>query len=36
MAKYRKKPVEIKAFKFYVDPIPDWFLDKMTDQMKGN
>lgn len=30
MAKYRKKPVEIEAFKFYVDPMPDWFVDKVT------
>lgn len=28
--KYRKKPVEIEAFKFYVDPMPDWFMDKVT------
>jgi len=30
MSKYRKKPVEIEAFKFYVDPMPDWFMDKVT------
>lgn len=30
MAKYRKKPVEIEAFKFYVDPMPEWFMDKVT------
>lgn len=30
MGKYRKKPVMIEAFKFYVDPIPDWFMDKVT------
>ena len=29
--KYRKKPVVIEAFKFYVDPIPDWFMDKVTE-----
>lgn len=31
MSKYRKKPVIIDAFKFYVDPIPDWFMDKVTE-----
>ena len=30
MAMYRKKPVVIEAFKFYVDSIPDWFMDKVT------
>lgn len=30
MAKYRKKPVIIEAFKFYVDPMPDWFTDKVA------
>lgn len=30
MAKYRKKPVLVEAFKFYVDPMPDWFMDKVT------
>lgn len=29
--KYRKKPVEIEAFKFYVDGMPDWFMDKVSD-----
>ena len=29
--KYRKKPVEIEAFKFYVDNIPGWFMNKVTD-----
>ena len=28
--KFRKKPVVIEAFKFGVDPIPDWFMDKVT------
>lgn len=28
--KYRKKPVVIEAFKFYVDDIPDWFMDKVS------
>lgn len=31
MSKYRKKPVVIEAFKFYVDPMPDWFMDKVTE-----
>ena len=31
MTKYRKKPVEIEAFRFYVDPMPDWFMDKVSD-----
>lgn len=30
MAKFRKKPVEIDAFKFYVDEMPDWFMDKVS------
>jgi hypothetical protein len=30
MTKYRKKPVEIEAFKFYVDGMPDWFMDAVT------
>lgn len=30
MAKYRKKPVVIEAFKLGVDPMPDWFMDKVT------
>lgn len=30
MTKYRKKPVEIEAFKFYIDGIPDWFVDKVS------
>ena len=28
--KYKKKPIVIEAFKFYVDCIPDWFVDKVT------
>lgn len=28
--KYRKKPVVIEAFQLFVDPIPDWFMDKVT------
>lgn len=30
MAKYRKKPVIVEAFKMGIDPIPDWFMDKVT------
>lgn len=29
--KYRKKPVEIEAFQFGIDYMPDWFMDKVTD-----
>lgn len=28
--KFRKKPVIIEAFKFYVDNMPDWFMDAVT------
>ena len=28
--KYRKKPVVVEAFKFYVDGMPDWFMDKVS------
>ncbi|MED3623252.1 hypothetical protein P4482_09150 [Neobacillus thermocopriae] len=31
MSKYRKKPVVIEAFKFYVDPMPDWFMKKVIE-----
>ena len=27
---YRKKPVVIEAFRFGVDSIPDWFMDKVS------
>ncbi|MET3298736.1 UNVERIFIED_ORG: hypothetical protein ABIC81_005523 [Bacillus proteolyticus] len=30
MTEYRKKPIVIEAFKFYVDSIPDWFMDKVS------
>ena len=30
MKKYRKKPVEIEAFRMGIDPRPDWFQDKVT------
>jgi predicted nuclease with TOPRIM domain len=29
--KYRKKPVEVDAFQFYVDNMPDWFIDAVTN-----
>lgn len=28
--KYRKKPVVIEAFRYYIDPRPDWFQDLVT------
>jgi hypothetical protein len=31
MSKYRKLPVIIEAFKFYVDNMPDWFMDAVTN-----
>ncbi|MEK4360856.1 hypothetical protein NYE48_28005 [Paenibacillus sp. FSL M7-1455] len=30
MAKYRKKPVVIEAFRMGIDPRPDWFQDKVS------
>lgn len=27
--KYKKLPIEVEAFKFYVDNMPDWFTDKI-------
>ena len=30
--KFRKKPIEIEAFRFRIDPIPDWFQDEVTKQ----
>ena len=30
MQKFRKKPVEIEAFRMGVDARPDWFQDKVT------
>ena len=30
MAKFRKKPVVVEAFRYYVDPRPDWFQDRVT------
>lgn len=31
MAQYIKKPVQIEAFRFGIDYMPDWFMDKVTD-----
>ena len=28
--KYRKRPVVIEAFCFYIEAIPDWFMDKVS------
>jgi len=30
MNKFRKKPVVIEAFRYWVDARPDWFCDKVT------
>jgi hypothetical protein len=30
MTKYRKKPVVIDAFRFYLDPMPEWFMDAVS------
>lgn len=30
MAKYRKKPVVIEAFRLGIDNIPNWFMDKVS------
>lgn len=30
MMMYRKKPVEVEAFRMGIDDIPDWFMDKVT------
>ncbi|WP_051250491.1 hypothetical protein [Paenibacillus harenae] len=35
MAKYRKKPVVIEAFRYGIDEWPDWFHDKhIADEIK--
>jgi len=31
MALFRKKPIVIEAFQFYVDSMPDWFMDMITE-----
>ena len=30
MNKWRKKPIVIEAFQFYVDNMPNWFMDAVT------
>lgn len=30
MSKYIKKRVTVDAFRFYVDPMPDWFMDAVS------
>lgn len=30
MPKFRKKPVVIEAFKYWIDARPDWFCDEVT------
>lgn len=32
MAKFRKKPVVIEAFRYYIDPMPDWFIDEVSSR----
>lgn len=31
MAMFRKKPVVIEAFELGIDPMPDWFMDRVSD-----
>lgn len=32
MAKYRKKPIIVEAFRFQIDRFtPDWFMDRVTN-----
>jgi len=31
MTKFRKKPIVIEAFRMGIDNIPDWFMDKVSD-----
>ncbi len=30
MPVYRKKPIEIEAFRYWIDNRPDWFCDKVS------
>jgi hypothetical protein len=30
MRRFTKKPIEIEAFQFYVDAMPDWFMDRVS------
>ena len=29
--KFRKRPVIVEAFRYNVDPRPDWFMDRVSD-----
>lgn len=31
MAKYRSIPQEVEAFRLGIDPMPDWFMDRVTE-----
>ena len=33
MSKYKKKPIVIEAFRFYVEDMPDWFMDAVTNNI---
>lgn len=33
MAKYRKKPIVIEAFMYGYDPMPDWFMDAVIQNI---
>jgi hypothetical protein len=30
MSRWRKKPIVIEAFRFLIDPQPDWFCDRVS------
>lgn len=32
MGQYRKRPVVVEAFQLGIDYIPDWFMDKVTNE----
>ena len=34
MSQYRKKPVVIEAFRFTVDEVPQWWLDRQDIQLE--
>lgn len=33
MAKFRKRPIAIEAFRMGIDPWPDWFHDKVSEDV---
>jgi len=33
MSRFRKRPIVIEAFKMGIDNIPDWFMDKVSDNV---